>query len=120
VTLAVGEHLFGELDDMVRRISNSFGGGMGNTHQETCGVLSGGMMIIGLLSGRTDASQDNSRCLELATRYREQFQAAFDATRCEDLRSRSYGPHGTAPCSVLAEHVVRILLPILDSSGEDS
>ena len=118
VTLAVGEYLFGELDDTVRRISNGFGGGMGNTRQETCGILSGSMLIIGLRHGRTDASQDDSRCLEVAARCLEQFHATFGATRCSDLRSQGYGSGGTTPCSVLAERAVRVLLPILNSPGE--
>lgn len=114
----MGEYLFGELDDTVHRISTSFSGGMGNTHQETCGILSGSMLIIGLLHGRIDASQDDSRCLEVATRYRDQFHATFGATRCTDLRSQGYGSSGTTSCSVLAERAVRVLLPILNSLGE--
>jgi C_GCAxxG_C_C family probable redox protein len=117
VTLAVGEYLFSELDDTAHRISNSFSGGMGSTHQETCGVLSGCMVIVGLLYGRTDSSQDDSRCLEITARCRELFHAAFGATCCEDLRNNGCGPNGT-PCSVLAERAVRVLLPILGSSGE--
>lgn len=76
------------------------------------------MLIVGLLYGRTDARQDDSRCLELAARCRELFHAAFGATGCEDLRSHGYGSSGTTPCAVLAERAVRVLLPILESSGE--
>lgn len=119
ITIAVGEYLLGELDDRVRRISNSFSGGMGNTHQETCGVLSGCMVIIGLLHGRTDASQDDSRCIEVAARCRDQFYATFGATRCDDLRNNGYGTNSATPCSLLAERAVRVWLPILDSSKEN-
>ena len=51
--LAVGEHLLGPLDDQVLRMSSGLGGGLGSTQQELCGALSGGVLIIGALYGRT-------------------------------------------------------------------
>ncbi|MEJ2447638.1 MAG: hypothetical protein P8Y37_06820 [Anaerolineales bacterium] len=34
---AVGEYLWGEVDDPIRRISTGFSGGVGGTHEELCG-----------------------------------------------------------------------------------
>ena len=51
--LAVGEHWLGQVDDRVRRMVTGLGGGVGGTQQEMCGALSGGVLLIGALYGRT-------------------------------------------------------------------
>jgi len=51
VLYIVCEHL-GETGDFYPRIATPFGGGIGN-RQEMCGALSGALMAIGLLRGRS-------------------------------------------------------------------
>jgi hypothetical protein len=52
--LAVGEHLLGEIDaGHMCQLACAFGGGVGLSRQEMCGALSGGVLLIGLLYGRT-------------------------------------------------------------------
>ncbi len=111
--LAVGEYLLGQVDDRMRRAATAFAGGIGGTRQELCGALSGGVLLIGALYGRTRPDEDDRQCYELASRYRERFIQAMGMTRCCDLRASGYGPNGTTPCSVLVERAARILLEVL-------
>ena len=115
--LAVGEHLWGEVDDRTRRMTSALGGGVGGSMEELCGALSGGVLLIGGLYGRTDANQDDEECNRLVCVYRERFIQIFGTSRCTDIRDRRYGSEGQWPCSVLVERAARILLGILDGHG---
>jgi C_GCAxxG_C_C family probable redox protein len=111
--LAVGEHLWGKVDDHTRRMTSGLAGGLGCSMQEMCGALSGGSLILGSLYGRTSADEDDSECNERVSLYREQFLRQFGTTRCQDIRDRGYGSDGQWPCSVLVERATRILWQVL-------
>ena len=111
--LAVGEHLLGDLGIRSVRMTTGFAGGVGETEQEMCGALSGGIMVIGGLHGRNSLEEDDSRALELATRYREHFAEEFGLTQCAPLREWVHGSGGPGSCSVVVERAARILLGLL-------
>ena len=112
--LAVGEHKLGVLEPQAIRIATPFGGGVGGTHLELCGALSGGVMVIGALYGRTDASQDDTQAYALAKQYREAFLAEFGYTQCAMLREKVvHAPGGLGSCAVLVERAATILLALL-------
>jgi C_GCAxxG_C_C family probable redox protein len=111
--LAVGEYLWGQVDERIRCMTTGLAGGVGDTRQELCGALSGGVLLIGALYGRTRPDEDDGRCLRLASRYREQFAGELGTTRCFDLRASGYGSDGKWPCSVLVERATRVLLETL-------
>ncbi len=67
-------------------ISTSFGAGMARLG-DTCGALTGGMMVLGLKFGRivaedTDAKEKNYR---LVNEFVEEFNKRFEKTDCRDL-----------------------------------
>lgn len=111
--LAVGEQLWGEVDDRLRRISSGLAGGLGCGQQELCGALSGGALIIGALYGRTSADEDDAECNQRVTDYRDRFLQLFGTTCCQELRDSGYGSDGRWPCSVLVEGATRILCQVL-------
>ncbi|MFC2029588.1 C-GCAxxG-C-C family protein [Chloroflexota bacterium] len=114
--LAVGEHLWGEVDDRVLRMTTGLAGGLGSCQQELCGALNGGALIIGALNGRTSADVDDTLCGEMVCRYRDRFQAEFNTTQCYGLQQSGYGSEGQWPCSTLVEGAARILLDVLDET----
>ncbi|MBN1283865.1 MAG: C_GCAxxG_C_C family protein [Anaerolineae bacterium] len=111
----MGEPFLGEVDDVLCRAATAFGGGVGGTHEELCGLLSGGVLLVGARCGRLRADEDSESCRALAARCRANFLAAFGATRCQDLRDMGYGSEGM-PCSALAAQAARVLLKTLDAS----
>jgi len=111
--LAVGGQVLPELHPQWVRMTTGFAGGVGGTHQELCGALSGGIMVIGGLHGRNSVEEDGSRALELATRYRERFLADLGETRCGPLRELVHAPSGPGSCSLVVERAARILLDLL-------
>ncbi|MFN2291568.1 MAG: C-GCAxxG-C-C family protein [Anaerolineae bacterium] len=115
--LAVGGHLLPGLEPQCLRMATPLAGGLGSSHQETCGALSGGTMVIGGLLGRITADEDDEPAQALARRYRELFFEEMGATRCEPIRNWVQGPEGPGSCSVVVERAARILLAILEETG---
>lgn len=89
-------------------------GGVGGTHEEMCGVLSGGVMIAGALLGARDPSDDEEALKEAIVAYRDRFIAELGPTKCASLRDGLYGSEGQEPCSVLARRGTLILLDVLE------
>lgn len=119
--LAVGEQY---LEDVKRdcpwveaatRMATGFSGGFGNTREELCGALSGGVMIIGALYGRTSKDEDDQPAIDLVVRFRERFLEAFGYTQCSALREEIIDtPGGYDSCGELVERAARILLELLE------
>lgn len=109
---AVGEYLWGDVDDSMCRASTAFSGGVGGTHAEICGAASGAAMIIGALYGRATSAEDSTRCRQVMVRYRERFLERFKTTNCQELRDGGYGSEQT-PCWMLVQEAVDDLLLLL-------
>lgn len=72
--------------DTALRIASSFGAGMARMGN-TCGALTGGMMVLGLKFGRivaddADAKEKNYR---LVLEFVEKFNERFESCTCRDL-----------------------------------
>jgi C_GCAxxG_C_C family probable redox protein len=115
--LAVGEHLWGEVSDPIRRISTGLGGGVGGSQQELCGTVSGATLVIGYRYGRTGPEADDAPCYERVCAFRDRFLEAFGTTRCCEIRDLGYGSDGIWPCSVVVERAAHILLEVLSAGS---
>lgn len=115
--LAVGEQLLGNDAYPLVRAAGGFSGGLGNTRQELCGALSGGVMLIGALHGRTQPHEDDKVCIRLSAEYRQRFLDELGASQCQSLRASGYGSGsgGQQPCSELVRQAALILLDVLES-----
>lgn len=109
----MGERLWGQVDKQVCRMASGLSGGIGDTHEELCGALSGGVLVIGAIHGRTRPDEDNTLCRSLVSRYRERFAREFGSTCCQELRDSGYVSSGTTSCSALVEQATRVLLETL-------
>ena len=84
--------------DTARRVSSSFGGGMGRL-REVCGALSGAFMVIGMLYGGYDghdiqAKAEHYRMVQgLAARFRE----TYGALTCREILHLPPGPSDPVP-----------------------
>ena len=97
------------------QMATGFSGGLGNTREELCGALSGGVMLIGALLGRSSIDQDDEPAIDLAVRYRERFLERFRYTQCRKLRERVVNvPGGLGSCAALVEQASLMLIELLD------
>ena len=111
--LAVGGHVLGDLGPLGARMATGLAGGVGDTQEEMCGALSGGILVIGGLLGRDRLSEDDEPALRLATRYRACFVAELGTTQCARLRELVHAPGGLGSCASLVERAATILLNLL-------
>ena len=113
MVLAVGEQVLDRLHPQSVRMATGLGGGLGGTHQEMCGALSGGVLVIGGLLGRQNLEQDDEPAYSQAARFRERFLADLGDTQCAPLRERVQAPDGPESCDEIVERAATILLDLL-------
>ena len=90
---------------------------MGGTHQEMCGALSGGVLVISGLLGRVELDEDDQLARDLVSRYRERFLAELGDTQCARLRELVEAPAGLGSYDLLVERAATILLEVLAEAG---
>lgn len=76
---------FGVDKNTALKISSSFGGGM---HlNQTCGAVTGALMVIGLKYGRTKADDTAAKMknIEVATKFANKFKARHKTLSCTEL-----------------------------------
>jgi len=111
--LAVGEHLFGNVSAEAMKMASLFAGGLAGTREEMCGALSGGLMLLGILYGRSKPGEDEQLARQLAARLRERFLAEFGTTQCRPVRAQVAGPDDSGSCAPVAERGAALLLELL-------
>ncbi len=115
--IAVGGHYLEPLPGLLVRAACPFGGGIGGSHQELCGALAGGVIVLGALYGRETSAVDDTRVQALAAEFRERFQAHFKDTRCQSIRDRWRDP--AQGCLPVVLEAVELLLDLLPQSEAD-
>ena len=83
------------------------------SHEEMCGALSGGVLIIGAALGRESLDQDSGPARALAARYRARFLAELGHTQCARLREMVEAPEGLSSCAQLVKQATMILLGVV-------
>lgn len=68
------------------RVASSFGAGMAR-RGDTCGAVTGALMVLGLLYGRAEADDEDAKELNylLANRLVDRFEAAAGSRVCREL-----------------------------------
>ena len=112
---AITEEYAANVDSSLSKLTSGFVGGMGSSHQETCGALTGGIIALGYLYGRTDPDVEIAILKEMVTEYRERFLKEFGITNCGILLDR-FGEQGDdySKCRELTAKVAGILADIIE------
>lgn len=121
--------LFGMECEMALRAAGAFGGGMGRSGQ-TCGVVTGAIIVIGLKYGKTRAEDNPTRekCYAVASEFIRRFEARHGALTCPALLGCHIGtPEGnalahekqlfTTLCADLVRDATEILEEVLEING---
>lgn len=69
-------------------IAGGFGGGVGGSHTELCGAVTGGVMVLSLLNPHVDGADKagKQKVYAFAKEFRQRFATAFGGlTRCGEL-----------------------------------
>ena len=81
--------------------AGSFGGGVGGSHEELCGAISGAVMTLGLLTPAdpADPAGSKKRSVALSKELQKRFSEKFGALRCRELLQNKFTPDDTTPAA---------------------
>ena len=96
------------------RMSTGFAGGIGSTKEGLCGALTGGVMVIGGLYGRTEPKAKDDKCQELSAEFQRRFEEEFGCVQCAELKVKWVGKPGQERCVQLVERAAKVLLEVLE------
>lgn len=115
---AVAEYLWGGVDEQIQMISTGFSGGVGGTHEELCGGVSGAAIVLGMLYGRTTNDEARMiRCKRLISTHRDRFVEQFGTTVCQELRDAQFGADERNPCAAMIAPAAFLLLDLLEEEA---
>ena len=96
------------------KAASAFQGGIGRCKQDACGALTGGIVAIGVLKGRTSPEQDNTEAAALANRFRERFINRFGSTNCAVLLNTIVNSNPEYTCKHLTRDAAGLLADVLE------
>lgn len=79
--------LTGLAPEQLMAATGGFGGGVGGSHAEVCGAVSGGVLVLSLLHPHTDGADRAGKAAVYAKtkEFRRRFEEVFGLTRCGEL-----------------------------------
>lgn len=116
--------------EQIMAVSGGFGGGVGGSHAELCGAISGGIIALSLMFPYQDGtSKETKRQLyQLSKEFRARFEATFGRTCCGELLKAHPGISETtkeaarlgltAHCDIMIVTAVEILEQMLEEQTE--
>jgi C_GCAxxG_C_C family probable redox protein len=97
----------------ITKFASGFGGGIGGSHCDACGALTGGVIAIGWLFGRKHPDDDRSTVFSLSAEFRDQFLARFGATDCKTILASLGDQENALKCKKLTAEAAGILFALL-------
>jgi len=119
VLKAIGDHFYGNVEPTALRMCTPFAGGIGCTHNDLCGALTGAIMTIGMLHGRTEVNSDDGYCQQCAVELRDRFLREFGWLSCQDIKDHWVGKTGGNSCVDVVQRTTQILLEILAAAKRE-
>ena len=110
--------------------TGGFGGGVGGSHEELCGAVSGGVMALSLLAPYTgERAEVKRKVYALCKEFRQRFADVFEKTRCGDLLAAQPGiSEKTAAarrmelishCDIMIVTAVELVEAMLEEAGAE-
>ena len=115
ISKAIIELFSEEPSDAIPRVATGFGAGMGRTRQEACGALTGGIIAIGYLYGRSDPITGRDDTYELVTEFRRRFLEELGSTKCQDILDKLGKQDNFDKCKRMTDLAAGTLAEILSA-----
>lgn len=111
--ITVASEKFG-IDPTIARIGTPFGGGI-SANGDLCGLLTGGLLVIGMMFGRTEQGDQETKkkCYAIGNEYYRGFMRRYG--RCTDLKGDpSVPPYDD--CHAATREVVPYLFSLIEKN----
>lgn len=115
------EHFCGETGVAIHKLATGFGGGVGRSHGDICGALSGGVLALGWLYREERAPCDGkSGVMALSAELRRRFIEKFGSSCCPQILE-AFGPQENGQrCKELTATTTKILIELLEQGAASS
>ena len=116
--LRAGSNLLGiKIDEQALRMATGFGGGIGHAGC-VCGALAAAVMVLGLLKGRADATENREEAYNLSSEFHRRFQERFGATCCRVLNPHEFETREhLVNCVKITGNTMALLADFLQEKG---
>lgn len=95
------------------KMATGFGGGLGHAGC-ICGALTGSVMILGLIKGRSDPGQGRDPAYNLAHEFHDRFSVAYGGTCCRTLNLHEFdSPEHLRQCLKITGGTSKLLMEFL-------
>ena len=118
IARAILEHYGEHYNPEWIKAASAFQGGIGKCKQDVCGALTGGIVALGILKGRTNPETDHSEALFLANRFREEFIKKLGSTNCHTLLKTVVDPNPEYSCQHLTREATGILADVIEKGHQ--
>jgi C_GCAxxG_C_C family probable redox protein len=117
VVKAINDYYELNLDDSILKMVSAFAAGMGKA-KCACGCITGGVIVLGYLYGRTESHEDDDLIADLAKELHDKFIAEFNVACCKELtKDVKWGhPDHRVKCSEYVYSAARNLSEILEET----
>jgi C_GCAxxG_C_C family probable redox protein len=118
ITLAFSDHP----EEVDTSVASGFCGGIGKSKKEACGALTGGVIALGQLFGRSSPGENFDRAWQLAAEFRDQFEKEFKATDCNAILEDLGEQENMMKCKKLTGRAAGLLFQLIEdrlSENED-
>lgn len=117
VMIMSGRYFLPDINFGYSRLVTGFGGGIGRSREDTCGALTGCVVVLSMLIGRDDASCLVDPIHEKVSAFRKMYLERFGNTICGKLREGLYGDEARKMCHEMTAETITMLFDYLDSLG---
>jgi C_GCAxxG_C_C family probable redox protein len=99
------------------KCASGFGGGIGGSHCDICGALTGGVAAVGWLFGRNDPCDDKGKVFSVTAEFRDLFLGKFGTTNCKAILESLGEQDNGLKCKRLTAEAAGMLHEILRREG---
>lgn len=99
------------------KTAGGFGGGIGGSKTDVCGALSGGILALGCLFGRTGADQSRDLVYDLTKEFRRRFSERFGSTNCHAILQGFDAGDAKMRCRSLTAETAGMVYALLQEIG---
>lgn len=117
IFLTYRDYLAPEMDPSMVKLMTGFGGGLGY-HGCMCGALTGSVVALNMIRGRTTSQGSRKEAYELASEFAEKFEEEYNGACCRILNPYPFrSPEQKANCLKIIQNTSKLLMEFLEEKG---
>ena len=97
----------------IPQVASGFGGGMGRTLGDACGILTGGIIALGYLYGRKAPDANINMVFQLTAEWRRRFEEKIGTTQCPVILKNLGEQENAIKCKKLTAEMAGILAELV-------